>query len=100
MDLRALAVETPTEHLPELVVALATAQALALARIAAPATKAVLSEPRLEPLTKAWATAHGFRLETAQKLARAGRLEGARPAPSAGKGKRRRWLVPTELGSV
>jgi hypothetical protein len=46
----------------------------------------------LVPLPQA-ATACGLKVATLAKLARAGRLAGAVPAPSRGKGSRRRWLV-------
>lgn len=93
--LRDLVVQTSREDLPSLVGALAEAQAEALSRIAAP--PATPAGPELVPLTEAWAAANGWRFETAQKLARSRRLEGAMPAPSSGKGRRRRWLVPATL---
>ena len=95
-NLRELVTATPREQLVELVGALASAQAQALARLSAPA-ETPESETALVPLTEEWARAHGYRLETAQKLARAGRLQGAVPAPSSGKGCRRRWLVPVTM---
>ena len=84
------------EELPALVGALAQAQAEAIARLAAPAP-AVTDARELVALTEEWAKAHGFQLRTARELARTGRLKGAVPAPSTGKGRRRRWLVPVTL---
>ena len=95
-DLEAAVAEASREELPALVGALAMAQAEALARLAAPVVKAE-PEPELVSLTEEWARAHGYELETAQKLARTGRLAGAMPAPSRGKGRRRRWLVPAAI---
>jgi hypothetical protein len=95
-DLCGLVVQTSREELPSLVGALAEAQAEAIARLAAPAPT-VTEARQLVALTEEWAEAHGFRLETAKKLARSGRLRGAQPAPSRGKGRKRRWLVPATL---
>jgi hypothetical protein len=95
-DLRAAVAEASREDLPALVGALAVAQAEALARLVVPAIPA---PPAVElvPLTEEWASAHGYRFETAQKLARAGELAGAVAAASRGKGRRCRWLVPATL---
>ena len=96
VDLRALVAEASREELPALVGQLAAAQAEALVRLSTPppAPAAALD---VVPLTAEWATVHGLQFETAQKLARTGRLRGATPAPSRGKGSRRRWLVPATL---
>lgn len=95
-DLEAAVARASREELPSLVGALAAAQAVALSRLAAPQQSASPAA-ELVPLTEEWATANGLRFETAAKLARVGRLPGARPAPSSGKGKRRRWLVPSSI---
>lgn len=95
-DLRALVAGAAAEDLPGLVGELARAQAEALARIAAP-SRNVEGRVPLVALTPEWAEANGYKFETAQKLARTGRLKGASPAPSSGKGCRRRWLVPATL---
>jgi hypothetical protein len=95
-ELEAAVAGTSREDLPALVGALASAQAEALARLAAPAST-FAPAIALVPLTEAWARGHGWRLETARKLARTGRLAGAVAAPSAGRGRRRRWLVPATL---
>ena len=91
-----LVAQASREELPSLAGAFAEAQAEVLARLAAPAPTPQASGP-LVALTAEWAAAHGYRFETAQKLARSGRLDGAVPAPSSGKGHRRRWLVPATL---
>jgi len=96
-ELEAAVAQTSREDLPALVGALAAAQAEALARLATPAAAAPPSASELVPLTEGWARAHGYELETARKLACTGQLAGARPAPSRGKGRRRRWLVPATL---
>jgi hypothetical protein len=93
-DLEAAVAGTSREDLPDLVGALAFAQAEALARLATPAPTPPPTTSELVPLTEAWARAHGYELDTARKLACTGRLAGAMPAPSRGKGRRRRWLVP------
>ena len=93
--LRALVLEAPRDELPAIVGQLAALQAEALARLASAAMPTASAE--LVALTPEWAEARGYRFETAQKLARSGRLAGAVPAPSSGKGRRRRWLVPVTL---
>lgn len=95
-DLQALVQATPVDALPQLVGDLATAQAAALARVVALHPKEP-EPPGLVPLTEEWAASHGWQLETAMKLARSGRIRGAEPAPSRGRGRRRRWLVPATL---
>jgi hypothetical protein len=100
MDQRVRARETHPDRLPELVEELAAALGVALARLARlAAPQPPASAAPLVPLDEAWARQHGYRVETARKLARAGRLPGASPAPSSGKGRRRRWLVPAEMTS-
>jgi hypothetical protein len=89
----------PRQDLPELLGEVAALEARIRLRLAEAPSPVPRSDARLVPLTEAWARAHGYRLETAAKLARAGRLAGARPAPTGGKGRRRRWLVPAELVS-
>jgi hypothetical protein len=95
-DLHDLVTSTPREQLVKLAEALAGAHAEVIARLSAPVQTSA-QETSLVPLTKEWARAHGYQLETARKLARTGRLEGAVPAPSSGRGRRRRWLVPATL---
>jgi len=94
-ELHAAVAAAAIEALPQLIGDLASAQASALARLASPPRPP--ASLNLVPLSEEWAGAHGYRFETAQKLARAGRLRGAEPAPSSGKGRRRRWLVPATL---
>lgn len=95
-DLRGLVEGASRAELPALVGALASAQAEALARLASPPGQ-VGPVAELVPLTEEWAEAHGYRFETARKLARAGKLACAVAAPSRGKEKRRRWLVPAAI---
>lgn len=95
-DLVDLVARARPDELPRLIGELETAKATAFARLASPAARGAGDVP-LVALTPQWAEANGYRYETAQKLARTGRLEGAVPAPSSGRGRRRRWLVPATL---
>jgi hypothetical protein len=101
-DLRGLVEETPREALPDLIGDLEAAKARALALLTVPpAVERQAASPRgLVLLTAEWASAHGTKVGTALKAARAGRLPGAVPAPSRGRGKRRRWLVPATMAAA
>ena len=96
-DLRTIVESAAPSELPDVLGALEAAKARAWARLTTPPAAAT-AHVELVALTEEWAAARGYQFETAQKLARSGRLKGAVPAPSRGKGSRRRWLVPVSLG--
>ena len=85
---------TPRHELPALGGLLQRALLAVEVRVrdAGPAAAASMAGEDLVQLEEA-AAACGLKVQTLAKLARAGRLPGAVPAPSRGRGSRRRWLV-------
>jgi hypothetical protein len=86
----------PVEQIPNMLGDLAAAEAILRLRLTE-FQRPGASPNGLVPLNKDWAHRHGLELDTARRLARRGRLNGAVAAPSAGRGKRHRWLVPNLL---
>ncbi len=86
---------TPREKLPALGGLLQRALLAVEVRVReAPAIERGAAQAEgLVPLHQA-AAACGLKVATLARLARTGQLVGALPAPSRGKGSRRRWLVP------